>query len=131
VLKLRYALLWAGIAWIGVALALILSLWPGGAPLPFHLWDKLEHAIGYLILTLWFMGLYPKARYPQIALGALLLGIGIELLQAPAPTRSMELGDAAADAVGIGLAWLLAWTGMGGWASRIERWIGPATASSG
>jgi VanZ family protein len=130
VLKLRYAPVWAGIAWIGVALALILSLWPGGAPLPFRLWDKLEHALGYFILTLWFMGLYPRARYPQLALGAFLLGIGIELLQAFTPTRAMELGDAAANALGIGLAWLIAWAGLGGWAARVERRLAPAEASS-
>ena len=127
-LKLRYALVWAGLAWFGVALALILSLWPGGAPVPFHLWDKLEHAIGYLFLTLWFMGLYPKIRYPQLAVGAFLLGIGIELLQTLTPTRSMELGDAAADALGIGLAWLIAWAGLGGWALRVERWMEPSPA---
>ena len=129
-LKLRYAPLWAGTAWVGVGLALILSLWPGGAPLPFRLWDKVEHALGYFILTLWFMGLYPKARYPQLALGAFLLGIGIELLQAFTPTRAMELGDAAANGLGIGLAWLIAWAGLGGWAARVERWIEPATAPS-
>ena len=129
-LRLRYALMWAGIAWLGVAMAITLSLWPGGAPLPFHLWDKIEHALGYLILTLWFMGLYPKTRYPQLALGAFLLGIGIELLQAFTPTRSMELGDAAADALGIGVAWLIAWAGLGGWAARVERLIGPAAAAA-
>jgi VanZ family protein len=125
-LELRFKAFWAGIAWLGVALALILSLWPGGAPLPFHVWDKIEHASGYFVLTLWFAGLYPAARYLQVGVGCLLLGVLIELLQGFVPTRTMELGDALANAVGIAIALLFAYTLLGGWAARLERTLGLA-----
>lgn len=123
---LALAGLWVAIAWFGVACAIVLSLWPGGAPLPIHVWDKIEHCVGYFILTLWFTGLYPRERYPRLALGCLWLGILIELLQGFAPTRTMELGDLAANGVGVGLAMLLALLGAGGWAQAIERLLGYA-----
>jgi VanZ family protein len=125
-LALRFKLFWAGIAWLGVALALILSLWPGGVPLPVRLWDKAEHMAGYFILTLWFAGLYPRPRFLQVGLGCFLLGVLIELLQGFVPTRSMELSDLVANLAGIGAALTLAYLLLGGWAARVERAFGLA-----
>jgi len=125
-LALRFKLFWAGIAWLGVALALILSLWPGGVPLPVRLWDKAEHMAGYFILTLWFAGLYPRARFLQVGLGCFLLGVLIELLQGFVPTRSMELSDLVANLTGIGAALALAYLVLGGWAAHVERAFGLA-----
>ena len=125
-LALRFKLFWAGIAWLGVALALILSLWPGGVPLPVRLWDKAEHMAGYFILTLWFAGLYPRARFLQVGLGCFLLGVLIELLQGFVPTRSMELSDLVANLTGVGGALVLAYLLFGGWAARVERAFGLA-----
>ena len=123
---LALAGLWVAIAWLGVACAITLSLWPGGAPLPIHVWDKIEHCVGYFMLTLWFTGLYPRERYPRLAVGCLLLGITIELLQGLTPTRTMELGDLAANGVGIALAMACAVLGAGGWAQGIEQLLGLA-----
>jgi len=118
--------LWVAVAWLGVGCAIALSLWPGGAPLPVHVWDKIEHAVGYFALTLWFAGLYQPAHYARLAVGSLLLGILIELLQGLAPTRTMELGDLLANTVGVAGAILLAALGLGGWAQGIERMLGLA-----
>ncbi len=115
---------WVAVAWVGVACAVVFSLWPGGAPLPIHVWDKLEHLVGYGVLTLWFAGLYEREHYPRLALGCLLLGCLIELLQGFAPTRTMELGDLAANGAGIAVAMLLALLGLGGWAAGVERLLG-------
>lgn len=115
---------WLAIAWFGVGCALVFSLWPGGAPLPFHVWDKIEHATGYFLLTSWFAGLYRRERYARLGLGCLLLGILIELLQGLTPTRSMELGDALANATGISVALGAAYVGLGGWAEFVERCLG-------
>jgi len=125
-LPLRLARFWRTVGWIGIALALVLSLWPHGAPLPFHVWDKIQHVVGYFMLAGWFVGLYPRPRYPAIGAACLLFGIGIELLQALTPTRTAEVADAAADAVGIALALALAYAGLGGWAMRLERLAGLA-----
>ena len=116
--------LWLAIAWLGVGCALVFSLWPGGAPLPIHVWDKIEHGVGYCVLTLWFAGLYRRERYGRLALGCVLLGVLIELLQGLTLTRSMELGDLAANGVGITAAMALALAGLGGWAETVERVLG-------
>ncbi len=105
---------------------LVLSLWPNGAPLPFHVWDKLQHASGYFLLAGWFAGIYPRRRYLAIGIGCICLGAAIEVLQGFTATRTAELADAAANAVGVAVAIALAYAGLGGWAPRLERLIGLA-----
>jgi VanZ family protein len=109
---------------LGVGCALAFSLMPGGPPMPVHVWDKVEHLTGYFVMMAWFTGLYPPERYPAIALRLVLFGILIEGLQALTPTRTAELGDALANATGIGLAYLAARAGLGRWALGLERLIG-------
>lgn len=126
-LPLRFAPFWAAIGWLGVALALILSLWPGGVPLPLHFWYKAHHTIGYFMLALWWLGLYPRARYLLVAAGCFTLGILIEGLQAFTATRSAELDDVLINGVGIAFALLVACLGMGGWALKLEQLARPHT----
>jgi len=123
-LPLRLAWLWAlgGVA--GASLGVVLSLWPGGAPLPVHVWDKLQHVVGYFLLVFWYVGIYPRARDPLIGAAALGFGILIEGLQALTPTRSAELGDVLAEVIGIAVAIGLARLGLGGWAQTLERLLG-------
>lgn len=123
-LPLRYAWAWRLAGWLGVVTSLVVSLWPGGVPLPIDVWDKIEHSSGYLLLALWFLGLYPRDRYPRVAFACFLFGVLIELLQGLTPTRSMDPADVAANAVGIAFALGLAYAGLGGWAARIERLAG-------
>ena len=123
-LPLRFAPVWAAVGWLGVVLAVVLSLWPGGVPLPVHLWFKAQHTIGYFILALWFLGMYPRSRYLLIAAGCFVLGIAIEGLQAFTPTRSAEFDDILINGIGIAAALLVAYLGMGGWALKLERLAG-------
>ena len=123
-LPLRLRAFWATVGWAGVVAGLVLSLWPGGAPMPFHVWDKIQHATGYFVLATWFTGAYPRSRYPLIGVGCVLLGIAIEGLQALTPTRTAEVADAFANTVGVTAALILAYAGIGGWAARIERLLG-------
>lgn len=123
-LPLRLRPLWALGSVLGILAALVFSLMPGGPPMPVHVWDKVQHLTGYFLMMTWFTGLYPKGRYPAIALGLVLFGILIEGLQALTPTRTAELGDALANASGIGLAYLAARAGLGRWALWIERHLG-------
>ncbi|ADI84675.1 VanZ family protein [Geobacter sulfurreducens] len=100
----------------GVAI-LVLTLMPASKaePLPFPGWDKIEHAVAFGALA-WFAGrflvVYGKcvrrcwlwAFCATVTYGAL-----IEVAQATlTTTRTAELGDLAADAVGAGLVCLLA-----------------------
>ncbi|MEI8299307.1 MAG: VanZ family protein [Pseudomonadota bacterium] len=125
-LPLRLGRFWAAVGWAGVLAGLVLSLWPGGVPLPVQVWDKIQHATGYFLLTSWFTGFYPRRRYLLIGTACVLLGVCIEGLQALTPTRTAELGDACANAVGVALALVLAYAGLGGWAARVERLLGLA-----
>jgi len=122
-LPLRYAPFWAAIGWLGVVLAVILSLWPGGAPLP-HLWYKAHHTLGYFVLAVWWLGLYPRSRYPLVGVGCLVLGIVIEGLQAFTATRTADVEDVLINGASIATAVLVAYVGMGGWVLRVERLAG-------
>lgn len=122
-LPLRLKRLWLGIGAFGLLLAFVLSLWPHGAPGLAHVPDKVQHLTGYGLVVLWFAGLLPRSRWPLVWLGAVLLGGFIEILQWFTPTREADWADEAANACGALLGWLLASAGLGGWATRIERWL--------
>lgn len=128
-LPLRYARAWQFLGWVGVAIALVASLWPGGFPLPVTLWDKLEHSSGYALMTLWFAGLYPRTKLWRVGIACFLLGVLIELLQGLTPTRTSDAADALANGVGIAVALGFAYAGLWGWAQRVERLagVGPST----
>ena len=121
-LALRHPRLWLVSAWILVILAVIANLVPShDLPTMGGVNDKVEHIVGYLVLSLWFAGIYPRSRYPMIAVGLLVMGIVIEGVQgAMRVGREADLRDVYADVVGIacGLTLALAW--FGGWAQRLE-----------
>ena len=123
-LPLRFAPFWAAIGWLGVVLAFVLSLWPGGVPLLVHFWYKAHHVLGYFILALWWLGLYPRSRYPLIGVGCLVLGIVIEGLQGLTATRSAEFDDVLINGASIAAALVVAYLGIGGWALKLERLAG-------
>ncbi len=125
-LPLRFGPAWLAVGWLGVAAAIVASLWPGGVPLPFSVWDKIQHGSGYFVLTLWFTGLYPREKYPRIGAACFLLGVLIELLQGLTPTRSMEFADVVANAAGVAIALAASYAALGGWAARVERAAGLA-----
>lgn len=121
-LSLRHPRLWLVSGWILVILATIASLVPShDLPSLGGISDKWEHIVGYSVLTLWFAGIYPKARYPMIGIALLVMGIVIEGLQGAMKLgREADLRDVYANVVGIvcGLTLALAW--LGGWAQRLE-----------
>lgn len=122
-LPLRYAGLWGSVAWFGVALGIFLTVLPAGT-VPVHVGGPPQHLAGYFILTSWFLGIYPRARYPLIALGCFLFGGAMELLQNLSPTRHPALADALTNGVAIVAALGAAYAGLGGWALRVERLLG-------
>lgn len=85
--------------------------------------DKWLHGITFLVLSIWFAGLYPKSVYWKIGLGLLLFGLGIEVCQRMVGYRSAELMDVGADAAGIALGLLISAVGIGGWCMRVESYI--------
>jgi VanZ family protein len=66
--------------------------------------DKLEHALGYVVLALYAANLFAQARARRAAwLGLLLFGAAIEGLQALTPWRSADPLDLLANLGGIAL----------------------------
>ena len=120
-LPLRHPRVWAGVGWVLVVGVIVGSLLPGPALPSIGLSDKLEHALAYFLMMVWFAGLYRRTAHPRIAVVLLLLGIALDLLQATTRTRSFEVYDIVADAVGIAIGLLLSFWLLEGWCQKLER----------
>ena len=123
-LALRHPRLWLVSGWILVVLAVIVSIVPlSEMPKMGGISDKLEHAVAYSALALWFAGIYPKSRYPMIGVALLVMGIAIEGLQGAMNLgRQADMRDVYANTLGIVSGLLLALLWLGGWAQRVESW---------
>lgn len=100
---------WHGIGWMGIALAVYLSLMHDPPAFAVVQGDKFQHAAAYGTLMLWFAQL-ADLRGARIATALALvgLGIGMEFAQLATGYREFSYGDMAADAIGVGIGWLLA-----------------------
>lgn len=93
-----------GVLLLGAIAAL--SLLPlRGPDLGLPVSDKLNHALAYTVLMLYF-GQLARRRLAVVA-GLLAYGIAIEGLQSLLPPRSAEFADLLANCVGMGLGALL------------------------
>jgi VanZ family protein len=128
VLPLAYRRLWMTGALLLAAGIIVGSLLPGPMVAVAGGHDKLEHIGAYFILSLWIVGLVDRRWYPRAGLAVLALGAAMEVAQGLLTvTRQADVLDLVADGVGIALALALAYLGIGGWASRLERWLGAAS----
>ena len=123
-LQLRYPYVWLSLGWMLVIGVIVGSLLP--APIIREITpvinDKIEHFGAYFALMVWFAGLYPRVKHPRVAGALLFLGIALDVLQGTATnTRSFDMLDIAADAVGIAVALVLAFWFLEGWCQRLER----------
>lgn len=123
-LALRHPRLWLVFGWILVVGAIIANLVPShDLPKLGGINDKMEHIGGYFVLSLWFAGIYPRARYPMIGVALLAMGIVIEGLQGAMHVgRQADLRDVYANTAGIVGGLMLAVVWLGGWAQRVEAW---------
>lgn len=126
-LELRYARAWrvASITLLlGVLAATLMpAIWFDSSRIHLANADKWSHMMAFLVLTVWFAGLYRRRSYWRLALGLLAFGALIEICQGAAGHRSAEWLDLAADAAGIVAGLGVAWIGAGGWCQRIETWL--------
>ena len=129
-LELHYGRVWRGVSIVLLILVLAATLMPaiwfwsdrvrllsiiGGV-------DKWAHFGAFLVLALWFSGLYRVRSYWRIAIGLLAFGVLIELCQRAVGYRSAEWLDVVANVLGITTGLLLGWLGFGGWCQRFEAW---------
>lgn len=84
----------------------MLSLLPGDylPPVAFDVWDKAQHALGFLMLGLLGLWAYGSAT-KRIVLGLLIHGALIELAQAATGWRYGDWQDWLANAVGVAAAY--------------------------
>ena len=126
-LPLRFPRLWLALGWAAVVFAIVVCLLPMSELPTVNASDKTEHFTAYLLLSLWFAGIYPRARYWIIAIGLCVLGVLIEFAQG-----AMHLGrhadpmDVVANSTGIVAGLTVCWLGLGGWAQWVEGLVSKA-----
>ena len=119
--QLRLARLWWAIGWGMVLFIAVSCLEPAKYVPDVHLWDKAEHALAFFGMSAWFGGLVRRTRYPLIALTMLLFGGGIEIAQGLMGWgRDADILDFVADTVGITVAMVLLYLGLGFWTRWAE-----------
>ncbi len=122
--QLRLTWLWWAIGWGMVVFITVSCLEPARYVPNLHVWDKLEHALAFGGMTFWFGGLARRSRYPVIAFLMVLFGGGIEIAQGAMKVgRDEDIMDFVADSVGVSIALLALYLGLGEWTRWIERLI--------
>ncbi len=114
--------LWLGLWILGLIATVIVCLLPlPQLHSPVNHLDKLEHALGYAALAAGAAMLFATRRaLVLVVLGLIVLGIGIEGLQALVPWRSADLLDAVANSLGALLGAATAVTPMARWLQRFD-----------
>ena len=102
-------------------LATVVCLMPADDVPDTHVSDKLEHALGFVPLALWFGGISRRQRYLTVALALITFGGLIELAQGLIGWgRNADWLDLCADVAGVAAGLLLALTPLGRWADLLE-----------
>ena len=128
-LPLRHEKRWrvAGIGILFVFLAAAVTptlwFWPDISQTKFPLLDKWLHILSFLCLFLWFSGQCNRSSYWRLVIGLTTFGVLIELCQRMVSYRTAEWMDLAADEFGIGIGFIIAVAGAGGWSLRFEQWL--------
>jgi VanZ family protein len=124
-LKLRYRLFWI-VASIVLLLGVVWgSLQTSVSPSVAQGFDKFQHFGTYMLLAVWFTGLYARPRWWLVMVGLLGLGLSMEVAQYLMHTGRMAEGyDMVANAAGVLAGLLLGGLLTGGWAQRVESWVG-------
>jgi hypothetical protein len=110
---MRLRRFWALGGWGLIVTVIMLSLLPVPSPkLSFILIDKVEHALTYATLTLWFAQICPRRTWAGIGLKLLTLGVILEFLQGMTTYRSFSFWDIGANTLGILMGWSLSIAGL-------------------
>lgn len=128
--RFRRPWLWVGLWVLLFALVATGSLWRADAlPTPsIEGIDKLQHFIGYAVLSAWAVMLFARIRTQALAVVCVIaFGIAIEVAQAVLTTdRSADSADAMANALGALAGLLLSATPMAGMLLRLDARCGCA-----
>jgi VanZ family protein len=125
--SLRRPALWLA-AWIAMIAAVVVgSLLPAGElpPVPFNGFDKIQHLLGYFVLSAFAVMLFARMRTQVLcAAGLVALGIGLEVAQAAlTASREADPADALFNAVGVLAGLAIAATPLANLLQRLDaRW---------
>lgn len=123
-LSLRHRWFWIVTSTMLVATVVVGSLQTLFTPGVAHGFDKVEHFGTYMLLAVWFTGLYRRPRYWMIAVALLALGLSMEIAQFVMHAGRMgDPYDMAANSGGVVAGLALACVATGGWAERLEAWF--------
>lgn len=119
--ELRYPRLWLAVGLTLAAVIAVLSLLPSKELPDLRVSDKVEHTLAYVALGFCFASVIVRRDWFWLALSLLAFGALIELAQGVMHLgRNADARDLVANAVGISLGLLLAWTPLGMWARWLE-----------
>ena len=119
----RRPALWRG-AWVAmIAATLIVCLVPMPATRqPIEHFDKIEHLVGYLLLSAYAAMLFAtRVAVGRAMLALLALGASIEVLQALLPWRSTDAWDMVANSIGVFAGALVVFTPLSGALQWLDR----------
>ena len=98
--------------WLALAFTLVMALMPHPPSLlPFNVWDKIQHAAAFGVLSGLAAFAYPRAALTRLGEHLSFVGALVEILQAmPVIHRDCDIRDWIADTVAIivmlGLVWV-------------------------
>jgi len=101
--------LYIALGWLLVAAVIWMSVTPSPPKVDFEQSDKAGHLLAYGLVMFWFAQLY-AARAARIGYAALfvLMGVGLEFVQAQLGYRTYEVFDMLANSAGVLVGWALA-----------------------
>ena len=115
--EFRWPALWVAI-WIAMIAAVVAGSLMSAHDLPDvpDGFDKVEHFVGYLVLSAWAVMLFAHRRGQAIAAAGLIaLGVGLEMAQgAWTVSRMADSADALANSLGVLAGLMLGPTPLGG-----------------
>ena len=114
---------WLILGWMLVGAVIFISLMPEPPDVGVRGGDKAGHFLAYGLLMLWFVQVYPMKRWWRLAVGFMVMGVSLELLQGLLGHRSLEYADMLANSVGVVLGWLLGKTYFGSLFITLGRWV--------
>ena len=117
---LRWPVVWISLAWLLVLATAVASLVPAPPTPDISYGDKLTHIAVYGLLATFFAGIYRRMRYPRIAVGLILMGGLLELLQSTTGYRMGDWSDFLANGMGVLLGLVVCRLGLGGWCAWLE-----------
>ncbi|HEV8694714.1 MAG TPA: VanZ family protein [Lysobacter sp.] len=114
--------LWLGLWIAAIATVIVLSLIPPPPMVVPRNFDKVEHLLGYLLLSAGAVLLFARCSTQLwAAAGLVAMGAALEFAQSTlTQTRVGDLADALANTTGVATGLLLSATPLAGWLQRMD-----------